>query len=41
LTYVISIDYMVDAEKLWQRARRAYELRPENFTPENGPSHER
>ncbi|MEM4727854.1 MAG: hypothetical protein QXD04_06360, partial [Candidatus Bathyarchaeia archaeon] len=24
LTYVISIDYMTDAEKLWRRARGAY-----------------
>jgi len=35
MTYVISIDYMTDAERLWQRARRAYELSPERFTPEN------
>jgi len=34
LTYVISIDYMTDAEKLWQKARGAYELYPERFTPE-------
>lgn len=34
LTYVISIDYMTDAEKLWQRARGAFELHPERFTPE-------
>jgi len=34
LTYVISIDYMTDAEKLWQRSRGAYELHPERFTPE-------
>jgi len=34
MTYVISIDYMTDAERLWQRARRAYELSPERFTPE-------
>jgi hypothetical protein len=34
LTYVISIDYMTDAEKLWRKARGAYELYPERFTPE-------
>ncbi|MEM2603599.1 MAG: N-glycosylase/DNA lyase [Candidatus Korarchaeum sp.] len=34
LTYVISIDYMTDAEKLWSRAREAYELYPERFTLE-------
>jgi len=34
LTYIISIDYMTDAEKLWQKARGAYELYPERFTPE-------
>ncbi|MEM2183593.1 MAG: hypothetical protein QXQ62_05645 [Candidatus Bathyarchaeia archaeon] len=34
LTYVISIDYMTDAEKLWSKARGAYELYPERFTPE-------
>jgi len=34
LTYVISIDYMTDAEKLWRRLRGAYELSPEMFTPE-------
>lgn len=34
LTYVISIDYMTDAEKLWQRSRGAYELHPDMFTPE-------
>jgi len=34
LTYVISIDYMTDAEKLWRNARGAYELYPERFTPE-------
>ena len=34
LTYVISIDYMVDAEKLWKKSRGAYELHPERFTPE-------
>ncbi len=34
LTYVISIDYVVDAEKLWKKSRGAYELHPERFTPE-------
>lgn len=34
LTYVISIDYMTDADKLWKRSRGAYELYPERFTPE-------
>jgi len=34
LTYVISIDYMTDAEKLWRNSRRAYELYPERFKPE-------
>jgi len=34
LTYVISIDYMTDAEKLWRKSRGAYELHPERFTPE-------
>jgi hypothetical protein len=34
LTYVVSIDYMVDAEKLWKKSRGAYELHPERFTPE-------
>ncbi|MBS7649342.1 hypothetical protein KEJ17_06860, partial [Candidatus Bathyarchaeota archaeon] len=34
LTYVISIDYMTDAAKLWRSARGAYELYPESFTPE-------
>jgi len=33
LTYVISIDYMTDAEKLWKKSRGAYELYPERFTP--------
>lgn len=31
LTYVISIDYMTDAEKLWKRSREAYELSPDRF----------
>jgi endonuclease III len=34
LTYVISIDYMTDAEKLWKKSRGAYELYFERFTPE-------
>jgi len=34
LTYVVSIDYMVDAEKLWKKSRGAHELYPEHFTPE-------
>ena len=34
LTYVISIDYMTDAEKLWKKSRGAYELYPERFSPE-------
>jgi len=34
-TYVISIDYMTDAEKLWQKSRGMYELYPERFTPEH------
>jgi len=34
LTYVISIDYMTDAEKLWRKSRGAYELYPDMFTPE-------
>jgi endonuclease III len=35
LTYVISIDYMTDAVKLWKKSRGAYELYPERFTPEH------
>jgi len=34
LTYVISIDYMTDAERLWKKSRGAYELYPERFKPE-------
>jgi endonuclease III len=34
LTYVISIDYMTDAVKLWKKSRGAYELYPDRFTPE-------
>ncbi len=33
LTYVISIDYMTDAEKLWKKSRGAYELHSERFQP--------
>jgi hypothetical protein len=32
LTYVISIDYMTDAVKLWKRYRGAYEPHAERFT---------
>lgn len=34
LTYVISLDYMTDAEKLWMRSRGANELHPDRFVPE-------
>jgi len=34
LTYVISIDYMTDAVKLWKKSRGAYELYPERFVPQ-------
>lgn len=34
LTYVISIDYLIDSEKLWKKSRTAYELFPERFTPQ-------
>lgn len=33
LTYIIAIDYMTDAVKLWSKSRGAYELHPERFTP--------
>jgi len=33
LTYIVSIDYMTKAEKLWKRSRGAYELDSEMFTP--------
>lgn len=33
-TYLVTLDYMTDAERLWQRAREAYEQHPEIFTPE-------
>ena len=35
LTYVISIDYMTDAVKLWNRSREEYFHSPENFQSEN------
>lgn len=34
LTYVIAVDYMVDAERLWRRARELYERDPTFFTPQ-------
>jgi len=34
LTYVISVDYMANAEKLWARSRGVYRLYPEKFQPE-------
>jgi endonuclease III len=34
LTYVISVDYMTDADKLWKKSRKAYESKPEKFRPE-------
>lgn len=33
-TFVISIDFQVDAVKLWGRARRLFEERPEAFEPQ-------
>jgi endonuclease III len=33
LTFVISIDYMTDAVKLWRNAREAYRWYPERFNP--------
>ena len=33
LTFVISIDYMTDAVKLWRNAKETYELYPERFSP--------
>jgi len=33
LTYVISIDYMTDARKLWANARGAFSLYPQRFQP--------
>lgn len=35
LTYVISIDKLTDAEKLWRKSRGSYELYPERFTPKD------
>lgn len=35
LTYVISIDYMTNAVKLWNRSREEYLHSPENFQSEN------
>lgn len=34
LTYIISIDYQTNAERLWEKARRAFRSNPEMFTPE-------
>jgi len=34
LTYVISINYMIDSAQLWKKARGAYALFPDRFTPE-------
>ena len=34
LTYVIAVDFGVDAEALWKNARGKYELYPEYFDPE-------
>lgn len=33
LTFVISIDYMTDAVKLWNRSREEYVYSPESFSP--------
>jgi len=33
LTFIISIDYMTDAVKLWHNARGAYRIYPERFDP--------
>ena len=33
LTYVISIDKLTKAKKLWRKSRGSYELYPERFTP--------
>ena len=33
LTFMISVDYMTDAVKLWSNARGAYRLYPERFDP--------
>ena len=34
LTYVISIDYMTDAVRLWNRSREEYRFKPKSFDPE-------
>ncbi|MHA1973317.1 MAG: hypothetical protein ACTSW1_10000 [Candidatus Hodarchaeales archaeon] len=34
LTYVISVDYMVNAVKLWKNSREEYYAYPEHFQPE-------
>lgn len=34
LTYVISMDYMTDAVKLWRQSREEYTYNPDSFTPE-------
>lgn len=34
LTYVVSIDYMTDAERLWRKSRSAYEDCADRFNPE-------
>ena len=33
LTYVISIDHMTNAVKLWKRSREEFTLNPNNFNP--------
>ena len=33
LTFIISVDYMTDAVKLWRNARGAYRIYPERFDP--------
>jgi len=33
LTFIVSIDYMTDAVKLWSNARGAYRIYPERFDP--------
>ena len=35
LTYVISIDYMTNAEKLWRNARDNFTMYPDRFLPES------
>lgn len=34
LTYIISIDYMVNAVILWKNAREEYHVNPENYQPD-------